>query len=256
MATPRYYAMKDAGRWLSCTTEYLKAHHKPRIEKHLILDLDECLICNVGTMDGLTSADLKDIRFFSFKTDSQYTKATRPGLYPFLQAMRKHYRIHAFTSATEPYAMHVIDGIDPHRQFFDGNIFTRSNVKLHDGRYYKHLHEVIFNNQFSSVKEAVAHAQKHAILLDDNPFYAIESGDKAVEGDTPINYADNVISVNRFSSLHHEVQFPPLLIHFYRDLLIYLASTNDIGKSMRKLKKMWSKNDVIMDARDLPSFFF
>lgn len=250
-----HYSVKNVEKWLSCTLEYIASNppevetlssSQNRPEKHLILDLDNCIICDVFEKPntGLDNSDVKFFEFYSIQSRTRFRKTTRPGLYSFLKAMKSHYLIHVFTSSGDFYALDVMENIDPTKEYVKGNIFARSGVKEYRGCNYKHLHEVIFKNQFQSLPDAIAHAQKHSILFDDDPFYAMESGDTPVLGDCPVNYADNVISVIPYNHPDIEVENPVLSL-YYQDLLIYLASMNDIRETMKKLKKFWFENDVI-----------
>ena len=104
----------------------------------LVLDLDETLIC--------------------FKITPEENKGLlkiRPGLYPFLQTLKKYYELIIFTSSTPEYADPLLNAIE-------------KGEKIFDYKLYRH-HTIIYNNEFVKDISKLGRNLDKIIIVDNLP---------------------------------------------------------------------------------------
>ena len=130
---------------------YLK--YKPTKPFTLVLDLDETLI------------------HFKYDkvNDPQITQGIvqyRPGLFEFLNNIRKHYELVIFTVGTKQYADKVIDSIENQTTYFSYRLYRE--------------HTSIYNNDFIKDISRLGRDLSKVVIVDDKPFNFILHKDNGI----------------------------------------------------------------------------
>jgi len=173
-----------------------KIAHFPNIFKNkpiLILDMDETLIHT----------------YYNDNNDTTYNFYIRPGLFNFLNVLKKHYNICIFTAATKSYADSILDYIENNergkyfiKRFYRDHLSynTVINNGIEEKCFYKNIYTVINNiqNHLGINKTIIVDDLQQNITFNKNnainiaPFYD-NSNDKALFLLLPvlINFACN-----------------------------------------------------------------
>jgi RNA polymerase II subunit A-like phosphatase len=97
----------------------------------LVLDLDNTLIhATTNPAYSMTVPGLNSEYFEVNISGSTFYVKLRPNLHDFLQALSCYYKIYIFTAATKPYALAILQIIDPTSSIIlPNNIITREELK-------------------------------------------------------------------------------------------------------------------------------
>jgi hypothetical protein len=77
---------------------------------HVVLDLDNTLICSRYTTDDITPEHKEKISVLeNYNMEDYYDIYERPGLQEFLDYLFENYKVSVFTAASKGYALYIID---------------------------------------------------------------------------------------------------------------------------------------------------
>jgi TFIIF-interacting CTD phosphatase-like protein len=105
--------------------------------EHVILDLDNTLICSTYVTDELSEEKKKDIKDLKkIVMEDYYDIYERPGLQEFLDYLFSTYKVSVFTAASKDYALFIIDKFiltKPEREL--DYIFWSYHCMISKGKY-------------------------------------------------------------------------------------------------------------------------
>jgi len=131
--------------------------------KHLMLDLDETLICSKPLFTTLPKISVTIRDSDGELCGSIPNLVMRPHLVEFLKAMKPHYDINLFTAAESPYAESILNRTGLRGYF--SNVYTRDDCSYVGGSHYKDLSKLPYE-------------AKDTILLDDMTHHLSNQSDQ------------------------------------------------------------------------------
>lgn len=143
----------------------------PSEKKILLLDLDETLIH--ADFENLSPNHDEIISFNADGNEVFVGIILRPGVFEFLENLRKIFDIYIYTASKKEYADAVVDLLDPENKIFKGRFYRENCLNINNQLFVKDLS--IFGEENIS-----------KIILIDNSFYSF------------MNQISNGILVNSF----------------------------------------------------------
>ena len=233
MTGPLRYKVTDFKGWRLITQEFIKNNPVNKEsdspdEKHLLLDLDDCLISSSYSKDSFNVQGV----------DLMYRRWERPGLAHFLEQVSKSFKVSVFTSAHEIYARNVVLNLSVLSKR-NIAIYTRDHLEFNGDSICKPL-DIVYKLHKSKNGENEKKALKNVLLLDNDPFYVAEG------------YRFNVLVAEEFKSGDQGdvINDGEPLLHAYLPVLEYLSKCEDISATMKRLHEEWEKAGVIKYITD------